>query len=106
MNNAKNEARSYLGELGIAQFAIMAVAAAIAWLGSWLADAYTVDRKLTAVENMIAQGVDPRTAGELIADKGDPGPMGALFGNLGTGLAVAGVVGLVLYFFMEKKRGF
>ncbi len=107
INVARNVARNAnLGELGIAQFAILAVAAAIAWIGTWLSKAYIVDRKLTAVETLNAQGVPISEAGKIIAEKGDPGPMGALFGNLGTGLAVAGVVGVVLYFFFEKKRGF
>ena len=95
-----------LGELGIAQFAVLAIAAAIAWIGTWLSKAYIVDRKLTAVETLTAQGVDINEAGAIIAEKGDPGPLGALFGNLGTGLAVAGVAAVVLYFFFEKKRGF
>lgn len=86
--------------------AVAAVAAAVAWLGSWIIKGNIVDRKLTAVENMIDSGVDPRTAGALIEEKGDPGPFSEMFGNLGTGIAVAGVVAMALYFFVEKKRGF
>lgn len=86
--------------------AVAAVSAAIAWLGSWIIKGNIVDRKLSAVENMIASGVDPATAGSLIEEKGDPGPFSEMFGNLGTGIAVAGIAALVLYFFVEKKRGF
>lgn len=106
VNEAKREARAYLGELGIAQFAIVAVAAAIAWIGSWLADAYIVDRKLTAVENLTAQGVSVGEAGAIIADKGAPSAIDIFAGKAGTGVALAGLAAVVLYFFFEKKRGF
>lgn len=86
--------------------AVAAVAAAIAWLGSWIIKGNIVDRKLTAVENMIDSGVDPATAGSLIEERGDPGPLALFAGNLGTGVAVAGIVAMALYFFVEKKRGF
>ena len=102
-----NHLKNQLGGLGFIQLAAIAlVTGAIAWLGSWIVKGNIVDRKLTAVENMVAGGVSPAEAGALIEERGDPGPLDALFGNLGTGIAVAGVVGLVLYFFMEKKRGF
>jgi len=65
-----------------------------------------IDRKLTAVENLTAQGVSISDAGNIIAEKGDPGVLSAMFGNIGTGVAVAGIAALVLYFFVEKKRGF
>jgi len=106
MNEAKSEARAYLGDLGIAQFAIVAVAAAIAWIGSWLADAYIVDRKLTAVEKLVAQGVPIDEAGNVIADKGAPSGIDIFFEKAGTGVALAGIAAVVLYFFFEKKRGF
>ncbi len=106
VNEAKSEARAYLGELGIAQFAIVAVAAAIAWIGSWLADAYIVDRKLTAVEQLHAQGVPIDEAGQIIADKGAPSGIDIFFEKAGTGVALAGLAAVVLYFFFEKKRGF
>jgi len=96
-----------LGQLGFVQLAAIAlVTGAIAWLGSWIVKGNIVDRKLTAVENMVAGGVSPTEAGALIAEKGDPGPLDALFGNIGTGIAVAGIGAMLLYFFMEKKRGF
>ncbi len=96
-----------LGQLGVIQFAAIAlITAAVAWLGSWVVKGNIIDRKLTAVENLHAQGVSISDAGDIIAEKGDPGPLTALFGNIGTGVAVAGVAALVLYFFMEKKRGF
>ena len=96
-----------LGQLGAIQVVLIAVVtAAIAWLGTWIVKGNIIDRKLTAVENMIAGGVDARTAGSIIEEKGDPGPFQALFGNIGTGIAVAGIGAMLLYFFMEKKRGF
>ena len=102
----QNAARG-LGQLGFIQLAAIAlVTAAIAWLGSWVVKGNIVDRKLTAVENMIAGGVSPSEAGALVEEKGDPGPLQALFGNIGTGIAVAGIAAMVLYFFVEKKRGF
>lgn len=102
-----NDLKREVGQLGFIQLAAVAlVTAAIAWLGSWIVKGNIVDRKLTAVENMVASGVSPREAGALIEERGDPGPLNALFGNLGTGVAVAGIVAMVLYFFMEKKRGF
>jgi len=95
------------GQLGfLPVLAVMAVTAAIAWVGTWIVKGNIVDRKLTAVENLIGKGVSPTQAGALIEERGDPGPLAALFGNLGTGIAVAGTVALVLYFFVEKKRGF
>lgn len=103
VNNLKNN----LGQLGFIYVAAIAlVSAAVAWLGTWIVKGQIMDRKLTAVENLVAGGVDPRTAGALIEEKGDPGPMAALFGNIGTGIAVAGIGAMLLYFFMEKKRGF
>lgn len=100
-------AKGKVQQLGILPvIAIAAVSAAIAWVGSWLGKAYIVDRKLDAVESLVDKGVDPRTAGGLVVEKGDPGPLGAFFGNLGTGVAVAGIAAVVLYFFFQKKRGF
>jgi len=102
-----NQIKNHLGQLGFIQLAAIAlVTGAIAWLGSWIVKGNIVDRKLTAVENMVAGGVSPAEAGALIAEKGDPGPLDALFGNLGTGIAIAGGIAMLLYFFMEKKRGF
>lgn len=103
---AKREARSYLGDLGLPQLLIIGVAAAIAWIGSWLADAYIVDRKLTAVERLTAQGIPIDEAGKIISDKPDGGPLDILAGRVGTGIAIAGLAAVVLYFFFEKKRGF
>ena len=95
------------GQLGFIQvIAVAAVMAAIAWVGTWIVKGNIVDRKLTAVENLIDKGVSPGQAGALIEERGDPGPLAALFGNLGTGIAIAGTVGLVLYFFVQKKQGF
>lgn len=102
-----NHAGRQLGQLGFVQFAAIAlVTAAIAWIGSWVGKAYIVDRKLDAVQGMIADGVDPRQAGAIVEEKGDPGMLAMFAGNLGTGVALAGAAALVLYFFMEKKRGF
>jgi hypothetical protein len=102
-----NHAKQQLGQLGfLPVLAIGLVAAAIAWLGSWIVKGNIVDRKLTAVESLIGQGVSPREAGALVEEKGDPGVFGNLFSNIGTGVAVAGVAAVLLYFFFEKKRGF
>jgi hypothetical protein len=103
MRHAQNQ----LGQVGFIQFAAIAlVTGAIAWISSWIGKAYIVDRKLDSVENMIASGVDPREAGALVEEKGDPGAFALFAGNLGTGVAVAGVAAMLLYFFFEKKRGF
>lgn len=102
-----NHAKQQLGQLGfLPVLAIGLVAGAIAWLGSWIVKGNIVDRKLTAVEGLIGQGVSPREAGALVEEKGDPGVFGNLFSNIGTGVAVAGVAAVLLYFFFEKKRGF
>ena len=100
----EQRADGHLGFLPV--LAVGLVAAAIAWLGSWIVKGNIIDRKLSAVENLIAGGVSPAQAGALIEEKGDPGPFAALFGNIGTGIAVAGIGAMLLYFFMEKKRGF
>ncbi|NIT36963.1 MAG: hypothetical protein GTN49_10780 [candidate division Zixibacteria bacterium] len=99
------EAKNHLGELGIAQFAIIAVAAAIAWITTWITDALTVDRKLSAIENLVDDGVDPRTAGDII-EKNPPTATGEFFGKFGLGLGIAGVAAVALYYMFEKKRGF
>lgn len=102
-----NNMKSQLGQLGFIYVAAIAlVSAALAWLGTWIVKGNIMDRKLTAVENLIAGGVTPAEAGALIEEKGDPGPFAALFGNIGTGIAIAGIGAMLLYFFMEKKRGF
>jgi hypothetical protein len=95
-----------LGGLGLAPVLIAVVTAAIAWIGSWLADAYVVDRKLDAVENLTAQGVPISEAGAIIAERGDPGALEIFAGRAGMGVALAGLAAVVLYFFFEKKRGF
>ena len=97
-----NHAKQQLGQLGfLPVLAIGLVAAAIAWLGSWIVKGNIVDRKLTAVESLIGQGVSPREAGALVEEKGDPGVFGNLFSNIGTGVAVAGVAAVLLYFFFD-----
>ena len=59
-----NHLKQNLGQLGFIQIAALAlVTGAIAWLGSWIVKGNIVDRKLTAVENMIAGGVSPAQAG-------------------------------------------
>jgi hypothetical protein len=100
-------ARQKVSQLGfIPVLAVGLVAGAIAWISTWLSKAYVVDRKLDAVEALVDKGVDARTAGDMVADKGDPGALSSFFGNLGTGVAVAGLAAVVLYFFFQKKRGF
>ena len=92
--------------MSLAPVLIAVVTAAIAWIGSWLADAYVVDRKLDAVENLTAQGVPISEAGAIIAERGDPGALEIFAGRAGMGVALAGLAAVVLYFFFEKKRGF
>jgi hypothetical protein len=102
-----NNAKQHLGQLGFVQvIAVVAVSAAIAWIAGWIGEAYIVDRKLESVERLIDNGVSPKDAGALVEEKGDPGPFAGLFENIGTGIAVAGVAAVLLYFFFEKKRGF
>jgi hypothetical protein len=102
-----NTAKQQLGQLGfLPVIAIALVTAAIAWLGTWIVKGNIIDRKLTAVESLIGQGVSARDAGALVEEKGDPGVFGNLFSNIGTGIAFAGVAAGLLYFFYEKKRGF
>lgn len=102
-----NHAMRQLGQLGFVQvLAVGAVAAAIAWVGTWVSKAYILDRKLTAVENLHAQGVPISEAGKIITERGDPGPLDIFAGAAGTGVALAGLAAVVLYFFFEKKRGF
>lgn len=100
----QQRAQGNLGFLPV--LAVAAVSAAIAWISTWISKAYIVDRKLESVEKLTAQGVDPRVAGGLVADKSEPGFLSSLGGNLGTGLALAAGAAVVLYFFFEKKRGF
>lgn len=102
-------ARRQLSGLGIAPvvwLAVSVVSAAVAWIGSWLSEAYVIDRKLTAVETLHAQGVPINEAGELVADKSPAGALEIFAGKAGMGVALAGVAAVVLYFFFEKKRGF
>ena len=98
-------ARNYLGELGIAQLAVLAVSAAVAWVATWLSEAYVVNRKLEAIEGMVRDGVDPRTAGDIVESK-PPTVLTEFFGKFGLGLGIAAVAGVALYYTFEKKRGF
>lgn len=92
------------GQLGFVQVAAIAmVAAAIAWIASWTGKGYIVDRKLDAVEKLVAEGVSPGEAGKLIAEKGAPGFLGTVFAGTGT-LALVGV-GAILLYFMTQQRG-
>lgn len=99
------EAKNHLQGLGIAQLAVLAVSAAVAWIATWISEAYVVDRKLTAIEGMINDGVDPRTAGDII-EKNPPTAAGEFFGKFGLGLGIAGAAAIALYYMFEKKRGF
>lgn len=92
------------GQLGFVQIAAIAiVSAAIAWIASWTGRGYIVDRKLDAVENLVAEGMSPGEAGKLIAEKGAPGFLGTLFQGTGT-LALVGVGAMLLYFMSQQKR--
>lgn len=97
--------RDGLGALGAVQFVIALVVGAIAWLGTWLADAYQLDRKLTYQEELISQGISPERAA-LTATEREGDFFSSLGSGIGTGVAIAAGVGLLLYFFLEKKRGF
>lgn len=91
------------GELGFVQVAAVAiVSAAIAWIASWTGKGYIINRKLDAVENLVAEGVSPAEAGRLIAEKGSPGLLGSIFAGTGT-LALVGV-GAILIYFMAQQR--
>lgn len=104
-NAIKRVAKNNAGGLGFIQFAAIAlVSGAIAWLGTWITKAVIVDRKLTAVESMVSQGVDPAEAGEIIAERGDPGALQIFAGQAGTGVALAALVGVALFFLMPRGR--
>lgn len=94
-----------LGTLGLAPIVIALIAGAIAWISTWLTKAYTLDRKLTYQENLIAQGVSPERAASTASEES-----GGFFEQIGSGIgnavALAGLAAVLLYFFFEKKRGF
>jgi len=97
--------RGSFGELGILPFVIAAVAGAIAWLGTWLAKANILNGKLDAIQSLVGQGYSPERAAAAVAEK--ESTFFTEFGSgLGKGIALAGAVGLLLYFLFEKKRGF
>lgn len=92
------------GQLGFVQVAAIAlVTAAIAWISSWIGKGYIVDRKLDAVEKLVAEGVSPTDAGKLIAEKGAPGLLGSMFAGTGT-LALVGVGAVLLYFLAQQRE--
>lgn len=92
------------GQLGFVQVAAIAlVTAAIAWISSWIGKGYIVDRKLDAVEKLVAEGVSPTDAGKLIAEKGAPGFLGSMFAGTGT-LALVGVGAVLLYFLAQQRE--
>ena len=94
-----------LGDLGAIQLVLAVIVGAIAWLGTWLAKAYNLDRTLTYQENLIAQGVSPERAAATARE--ETGGFFPEFGaGLGKGIAIAAAVGLALWFMLEKKRGF
>ncbi len=102
-----NGLRDSLGELGAVQFVVALVIGAIAWLGTWLADAYQLDRKLTYQEELIAQGISPERAAETASGEATGGGFVSQLGQgIGKGLAIAAAAGLLFYFLLEKKRGF
>lgn len=96
--------RMRLGALGVAPVVVALVSAAVAWISTWLSKAYMLDRKLDAVERMIAEGTDPRTAGDIVATRGAPGPFDILAGKAGTGIALAAVAAVALFFLMPRGR--
>lgn len=104
--HARQRVRSHMGEMGYIWIVVSVVSAAAAWIASWISEAYVVDRKLQAVENLTAQGVPISEAGKLISDKSPEGALEIFAGKAGLGVALAGVAAVVLYFFFEKKRGF
>lgn len=104
--NGQRALGEHLHGLGFAPVIIAVVAAAVAWIGSWVAEAYVVNRKLDAVESLTAQGVPYSEAGQIIVDQGPPGALEIFAGRAGLGVALAGLAAVTLYFFFEKKRGF
>lgn len=104
--NGSRALGEHLHGLGFAPVIIAVVAAAVAWIGSWVAEAYVVNRKLDAVENLTEQGVPYSEAGQIIADQGPPGALEIFAGRAGLGVALAGLAAVTLYFFFEKKKGF
>jgi len=97
--------RNGMGDLG-AWFVVALIAGAIAWLGTWLTDAYLLDRKLTYQENLINQGISPERAAATARDETNGGFFPAFGEGIGKGLILAAAVGLGLWFMLEKKRGF
>lgn len=98
--------RGSLGELGLLPFVIALVAGAIAWLGSWLTKAYMLDSKLDTIENLASQGYSTSEINHVVNQPAEETFLTKLGGNIGTGVAFAGIAGMLLYFFFEKKRGF
>lgn len=97
--------RNSFGDLGAIQIVVAVIAGAIAWLGTWLAKAYQLDRTLTYQETLIGQGISPERAAATAREE-TGGLFAGLGEGLGKGLVIAGAVGLALWFMLEKKRGF
>ena len=90
--------------LGLAYpLAIALITGAIAWLGSWLAKAYQLDRKLSYQENLIGQGVDPRVAAQTAKEE-EGGFFPALGQGIGQGVAIAALVGVALFIMFRRAR--
>lgn len=86
-----------LGQLGIAWLPLAVVAGAIAYIVSWLTDAYIEVEQLETVKSLIDQGVQPADAYRLAREQ-DKGIIGSFFEGLQNNFLLFAGLGLAAYY--------
>lgn len=101
------------GVSGLGLWPLLAVAGVVTLLGSWMTDAYTLDRRLDAAAKQMDSGVSPAEAARNVAKTvGDGGEKGGLLAEasqllkLGGGLLVVALVAPpIINAISGKKQG-
>ena len=78
---------------------VAAIGVSLAAMGKWVKDAYSLNRRLNAVQNLINEGTSPVMAAKIVKDAMPQNFFGEM--NKTIPLLIGG--GLLLVFFMRKK---
>lgn len=86
-----------MGELGVLWVPVAVVAGAVAYIVSWLADAYIEVEQLEAVQELIAQGVSPADAYRLAREQKE-GVISGIFSGIQKNFLLFAGLGLAAYY--------